>query len=867
VSGPADCSTSSLLPIEALSADGLLIRSDGAFVRALEVTPANPLVLDEAGCERMTLGLCELLARVPAGMSVQLYAQADPVDLDTLLTQTRAETDAATAHLLHGDRYERSQGEALRALAACHEHALAVHAHGHAAVQVRFALICPYLPDANRRAAPVLRRSQSEHDRLARESQAHTDHLASALAGCDLPARPLDGSGFADLLWRRMCPRTSSTLPHQAPGRHLAFGLAHTPRQAARSARDLRAAICQAPVEFSGRRHVGVDGELEHVLYVARRPERTFYGWLLHAMQAPCAWTLSVHVHVSDRRAMRERYRRRARRLWGLNTGTRDAGRRPDRDQEAQEDELEQVADELATGAETVCDTAIYQALRHPDPDDPATLDAMVATAARDLAAPVDCGISLGDFQQHDLWQSTLPLGLDTARRTWRGLSRHAADTSPLVWTGCGSREGIPFAFAEPGRTVERLDPFDRVHDNAAMLVFAKSGGGKTATVIHLASAAMPRGCQVHVLDRSTGHYQFLASLIPGAAHLHLGTETGPAVNPWDTPDPAAVPKAKVAFLVALHALLIGDHADTGFGLDSLERNLLALAIRQTYTRAAASGQTPRERLLRDELLALADAEADNAEAAAGYRSLAARLGEFCGEGTYAHLFDRETTVAVQDAPLVVFNVRSVPDDLLTAVLFCVFEFVAARVERRYHAQQAQARSGGSSLAGTSMLVLEELSELIRRPATGAWINAHARRARHIGLWLVAITQQRADLAGDHGRALLDNSTIQLFLRQGPDDVAHVADALHLTSEEVAQISQLRTEKGAFAQAYLINGSQGRGTVTIRLGPELYWIATSDPHHDGPRRQAALDEADGDPWAALELLCDPAWQAAQDHNE
>jgi len=49
-----------------------------------------------------------------------------------------------------------------------------------------------------------------------------------------------------------------------------------------------------------------------------RRPERTFYGWLLHAMQAPCAWTLSVHVHVFDRRVMRERFSRRATRLWGL---------------------------------------------------------------------------------------------------------------------------------------------------------------------------------------------------------------------------------------------------------------------------------------------------------------------------------------------------------------------------------------------------------------------------------------------------------------------------------------------------------------------------------------------------------------------
>ena len=851
-------SSTELLPLDSLTADGLLVRCDGAHVRALDVTPSNPLVLDEEGAERMTRGLCELLLRVPAGMSVQLYAQADPVDLEVLLDRCRDQTDAATQALID-DLTTVDQGEALRELAALHERSLAQHADGQAAVDLRFALLCPYLPpsDRPRRRRPKLpAEAKTERDRLARESLAHVDRLASALTGCELSARLLDGPAFADLLWRRIAPRTSRVLPGEAPSQRLDFATA--------TAAEARAAIASAPVDLTGRRHVGLDGELEHVIYVSRPPARTFYGWLLHAMQAPAAWTISVHIHVTDRRAMQQRFARQATRLWGINTGARDAGRRPDRHQEAQEEELETLADELATGAETVCDLSVYQSLRHPDPDDHAALDALVAAAARDLAAPVDCGVGLGDFQQHALWRSTLPLGLDVGKRTWRALSRHAADTGPFVAAGAGSPGGIPFAFADPGRTVERLDPFDRAHDNATTLVFAKSGGGKTATVIHLASAAMPRGCQVHVIDRSTGHYAYLASLIPGAAHLELGGETGPAVNPWDTPDPANPPKSKVAFLVALHALLIGDAHDDGFGLSALERNLLALAIRHTYAHAADDGAVPCESRLRRSLLELADDEALQAgghDAVATYPQRAARLGEFCGDGTYAHLFDRPTTIAADDAPLVVFNVRAVPDDLLTPVLFSVFEFVAGRVERRHAAHQAAGRPEGS-MQGTSMLVLEELSELVRRPAAGAWINTQARRARHIGLWLVAISQQRADLAGDHGRALLDNSTIQLFLRQGPDDVAHVADALHLTAEEVAQISALRTEKGAFAQAYLINGNRGRGALTIRLSPELYWIATSDTHHDGPRRQAALREADGDPWAALDLLCDPTWQPA-----
>src|SRR3712207_7263389 len=48
------------------------------------------------------------------------------------------------------------------------------------------------------------------------------------------------------------------------------------------------------------------------------------------------------------------------------------------------------------------------------------------------------------------------------------------------------------------------------------------------------------------------------------------------AVNPWDVADAASPPIEKIAFLVALHALLVGDHraGEDAYGLDPLERNL-----------------------------------------------------------------------------------------------------------------------------------------------------------------------------------------------------------------------------------------------------------------------------------------------------
>ena len=881
---------SAWLPVDAVGHDGLVVRADGVLVRVLEVVPSNPLVLDAAGCQRMTRGFTELLARVPGGAGIQCYVHATPIALDELLAAARVETDAATTALVDSDDASlAARGDALRRLAQLQADALRDHAQAQAALDVRYLLVVPWSAPGGphrrgRRRAAV--RNVRTHERLARESLQHSERLRSALGALDVKASLLDGPGVLHALWTRASAGLAAELPEASPARTpeaylTALDDAIDPAQARRTATRLRAALCRGAIDTRDRRTVTVDGGVEHTIALAAPPERTFYGWLLHAMQVPLPWVLSVHIGVRDRAAERERHNRRARRLWGVNEAALDRRARPDRAQYEQQAEIEELVQELSSGAETLCDVSISLTLRTQGTGEPdrALLAEMVTGAQRDLGAVVDAPVTTGQARQGPLWTTSLPLGLDAAGLTVPMISRNAADSFPFVSTSCGSPSGLPFAFADPGRTLERLHPFDRVHDNGTTVLLGKSGGGKTMTSIALAAAALPRGCQVNVIDRSAGHWAFLARLIPGAVHLGLGADGGATINPWDTPDPAQVPRSKVAYLVRLHALLVGDHdhGDEGQGLGALERNLLALAIRRTYALAADDGTTAGESMLRATLHDLAREEATSAdgstENAAVLRNLAHRLGEFCADGTYGYLFDRPTTVGSDDAPLIVFNTRQVPDDVLAPVLFAVLEFVTTRVERRHERHLRRLADGhpsAGSLDGSSMIVLEELWALLRRRVTGGWVNELVRRARHIGLWFVAITQQRSDLAGAEGRALLDNATIQIFHRNGPQDLGHLVDAERLSPEEVDQISRLVTEKGVLAQAYVVNGERGRGAVAIRLGAPLYWLATSDPHADVPLRELALEQA-GLPAAtndveasraafrALELLDDPAW--------
>ena len=239
-------------------------------------------------------------------------------------------------------------------------------------------------------------------------------------------------------------------------------------------------------------------------------------------------------------------------------------------------------------------------------------------------------------------------------------------------------------------------------------------------------------------------------------------------------------------------------------------------------------------------------------------RTLAERIASFVDDGSYAYLLDRETTVPA-DAPLVAFDTRKVPRELSAAVLFVLAEHVTQRIEQR-GAQRLRETDGGA-FAGRSMLVIDEAWKLVERRATGEWVNDIARRSRHLGLFLVAISQQLSDFAGPYGRALLSNSTQQLFLRQSPDELAYIKDAARLTDAEITAIARLKTVKRAYSQAYWINGTRGRGTIALRVGPTEYGLATSDPVNDVPRRTQTLEACGGDAWQALEQLAAQGWEA------
>ncbi len=733
--GRPSASSGDLLGLEALAADGTGVLSCGAIVRWLEVTsPVNPLIHDSDGAEGIASGFEQVMARLPDDrQGLQLIAQATPLAVDALLEGERNVTRAAAEKARIEGRDELAR--ALERLGVAGEQSVRTHGQALAAMDLRYFVVCPWMPVPEGRQ--VLRRASGSgpltlpragFDRALRESARHTDGVRADLEANGLEAHDLAGEEVARLLWARFAPAQADSgrppnLELDLPGtlselESAGFAVEH--------AVGLRRVLCPEAIDLRERRVLRIGGHVEQTRYLGSLPEQTWLGWLLYLMQAPRPWTLAVHVHGTDRLRERMHHRRRYRRIYGNNRGTEMRGRPLDPDQHAQEVEASELNSELALTGAGVYRVSCYLSLRDPD-GDAEGLGEILDGIGREIAGANDAHLHPGVSAQRRLLSCTLAAGCDAAGRTRKYVARNVGDTTPLVGTRCGSPSGIPIGYSSIGRTLERLDLFDAGHPNHILVVVGESGSGKTTLVNKIYASSIARGDQGAVIERG-GHYDFLVSLIPGAVTVRLGSADH-AICPWDTQDPAHVSPAKVDYLIALHATLIGTGRPDEYGLSALEQNLFGRAIRQVYERCTLTGEAPRELLLQEALTAWAaeETQGGGVQMADSLRDLAARLHNFVGDGPYSYLTDRETTVPI-DAPLVVFDTRSIPDHFAPAAMFEIVEHVTDRAEK---SDQRHLEEGGQGEGSPFILTLEEVWKLVEDEATARWVNELPRRSRH----------------------------------------------------------------------------------------------------------------------------------------
>ncbi|MEI7819124.1 MAG: hypothetical protein WCI47_03330, partial [bacterium] len=191
-------------------------------------------------------------------------------------------------------------------------------------------------------------------------------------------------------------------------------------------------------------------------------------------------------------------------------------------------------------------------------------------------------------------------------------------------------------------------------------------------------------------------------------------------------------------------------------------------------------------------------------------------------EGSFSGIFSKQSNVKL-DNRFVVFNIRDLEDELRPVGMFIALNYIWNRIKTDQKKR---------------ILAVDEAWQLMQYPDSAQFLFSIAKRCRKYFTGLTTISQDVEDfLQSRLGRAVVNNSSLQLLLKQSPAAVDMISQTFKLTSEESARLSQFPVGEGLFFV--------GLNHVVIRIlaSPMEEQLITTNPHDILERQMKAESDA------------------------
>jgi len=541
-------------------------------------------------------------------------------------------------------------------------------------------------------------------------------------------------------------------------------------RQGIVSLRDL---IAPPPMEVTAD-HVRIGTRFARTLYVYGYPRQIFTGWLSPVINLDEIIDISLFIYPVESQIVLNNLRRKVGQLEASYAINQEKGRVRDPGLEAAIMDAEELRDKLQVGEERFFRFGLYCTLYADSLEELKTIQRKV----EGIFGQSLVYTKTASMQMEPAFNSTLPLATDQLQVA-RNMNTGALSTSfPFTSAELSRNEGVLYGINRHNNGLVLFDRFSL--ENANMVVFAKSGAGKSFAIKLEALRSLMLGIEVIVVDPED-EYRALCEAV-GGSYLRLSLASQNRLNPFDLPrvlDSEDADNALRANIITLHGLLRLMMGGGQAPLTPAEDADLDVAIINTYAKAGITndplthGATPPT---------MNDLYKTLAEMSGNGPSLAQRLRKYTS-GTFAGIFSEQSNVDLYNK-FVVFNIRDLEDELRPVGMYIVLNYIWNKVK---------------SDRKKRILVVDEAWQLMKFEDSANFMFSIAKRARKYFLGVTTISQDVDDfLSSRMGRAVVSNSSLQLLLKQAPSSVDIVGETFKLTSEEKARLTTFPVGEGLF---------------------------------------------------------------------
>jgi hypothetical protein len=544
--------------------------------------------------------------------------------------------------------------------------------------------------------------------------------------------------------------------------------------------------------------YVRIDGEtgqeFVRTLALVNYPRSAYPGWLDAIVQTDEPYVdFSIHITPLSPQQVGLRLGKKAVEFRGSVLASQRQGRAPDPTTAVALKDIEGLREKLARGDERIFNISVFIQVRARTRRELGERNNRVVSAIRSL----DFRALPAHWQHHAGFLSCLPDGDNQLGRARLFGTSSAATFYPFTGSDVSMERGAMFGINPNGGLII-LDPFNNSElENANLVVFAKSGAGKSFFLKTVACRLLP-SCNVFVIDPEA-EYNHLCDLVNGQ-YIRLSSDSL-QLNPFelfgqlspDRPASAELDKEEGSFfrekllnLITLFELLLSDDG----ALSQKEKAFLYKCLVKTYenrgiTMNPATHVRPTPNMQEFYVIMSSASRGDHrfgvGEDAYG---LSERLER------YLHLFPPRTRVAL-DNRFIDFNIRELNDTLKPIGLFLITEFLWTKMRQARQASIAQPHT---------IVLIDEAWLLMQFPQGARFLAEFARRIRKYGGGLWCTTQNSDDfLRSEEGKTILAMATMKFLMKQDASTIDSVIHTFRLSPGQRNFLLGARRGEGLFA--------------------------------------------------------------------
>lgn len=533
----------------------------------------------------------------------------------------------------------------------------------------------------------------------------------------------------------------------------------------------VRSFIAPSAIQFSPH-YTQIGDVFSRTLFVTAYPKYLSTGWFSPIINIDFSMDISMFTSPMETSEVLKKLRDTAAQLNSQIRMEQEGGQVRDPVKESALENVERLRDGLQEGTERFFRFGLYVTLYGKTKEE---LDEVTRQLEAILEAQM-IYVKPAVLRMNQGFSSTLPLGNDELNLCNNLNTTPLSTTFPFISSELSSNEGILYGINRHNNSLVLFDRFNL--ENANMVIFAKSGAGKSYTVKLELLRSMMLGTSICIIDPEN-EYKHLCEAV-GGSFVSISLNSQSHLNPFDLPkagedmDSADMFRSHIATLIGLFHLMLGR-------VTPEEDSILDRALRETYAivditpesnfKAIGPEQVPTVNDLYNVLQNISGAE-----------SLSARLEKYT-EGVFSGFLSHPTNVRFENQ-MVVFNIRDLEEELRPIAMYVILQII-------WNEMRSELKK--------RLLVVDEAWVMMQNEDAASFLYGIAKRCRKYYTGLTTITQDISDfMASRYGKPIVSNSSLQLLLKQSPSSVGVVSDTFYLTDQEKFLLLECNVGEGIF---------------------------------------------------------------------